>query len=516
MAVDFQPRIVGFLCNWCSYAGADSAGTARMTYPTNIRIIRVPCSGRVDPLLIVKAFQMGADGVLIAGCHPGDCHYTEGNYYARRRFALLRPFLDYLGIESARFRVEWVSASEGQEVVSGGHLLHGTGDQARPQKRAGCGGEAMSETEQIRSKAKELLDAKKVDCVIGYERATDGKNARPMFAYNAKEADRLIFDQTCRHDLVKYLLNRKDKVTAIVVKPCDSRAINLLINEHQMTRDKVVIIGVVCPGVVKTDWNKTGDKLRDACQICQQRTPVVYDVLIGEPKKVEPPAEAYPDVAAMEGKSVAGEAGLLGEGVQPLHPLLRLPPGLSRLLLQRVLRGPARSALGGHQDSPARERDVEHHAGLPSQRTLHRLQRLRAGVPGQHPAQPAEPQAGERSHEALQVPIRHGPGNAATSRRVPEGREAGGGRMSKFISKKDLNSWLAKVRESRRLVAPVKVEDLVLFKEIDRVEDIVSDYVNTDMSPKEFLFPPTEVLFSIAKKDGGVELSPAKVETERP
>ncbi len=114
MAVEFQPKIVGFLCNWCSYAGADSAGTARMTYPTNIRIIRVPCSGRVDPLLIVKSFQMGADGVLIAGCHPGDCHYTEGNYYARRRFALLRPFLEYLGIEAARFRVEWVSASEGK------------------------------------------------------------------------------------------------------------------------------------------------------------------------------------------------------------------------------------------------------------------------------------------------------------------------------------------------------------------------------------------------------------------
>ena len=114
MAVEFQPRIVGFLCNWCSYAGADSAGTARMVYPTNIRIIRVPCSGRVDPLLIVKSFQMGADGVLVAGCHPGDCHYTEGNYYARRRFALLRPFLEYLGIEAARLRVEWVSASEGK------------------------------------------------------------------------------------------------------------------------------------------------------------------------------------------------------------------------------------------------------------------------------------------------------------------------------------------------------------------------------------------------------------------
>lgn len=121
MAVDCQPRIVGFLCNWCSYAGADMAGTSRIAYPPHIRIIRVPCSGRIDPLLIVKSFQLGADGVLVAGCHPGDCHYAEGNYHARRRFALLRSFLDYLGIERDRFRVEWVSASEGKrfsQVVS--------------------------------------------------------------------------------------------------------------------------------------------------------------------------------------------------------------------------------------------------------------------------------------------------------------------------------------------------------------------------------------------------------------
>jgi coenzyme F420-reducing hydrogenase delta subunit len=121
MAIDHEPKIVGFLCNWCSYAGADMAGTSRIIYPPNIRIIRVPCSGRVDPLLIVKSFQQGADGVLIAGCHPGDCHYVEGNYYARRRFALLLPLLEYLGIEPERFRVEWVSASEGKrfsQVVS--------------------------------------------------------------------------------------------------------------------------------------------------------------------------------------------------------------------------------------------------------------------------------------------------------------------------------------------------------------------------------------------------------------
>lgn len=121
MAIDYQPKIVGFLCNWCSYAGADMAGTSRISYPPNIRIIRVPCSGRVDPLLIVKSFQHGADGVLVLGCHPGDCHYAEGNYHARRRFALLRPLLDYLGIEKERFGVEWVSAAEGKrfsQVVS--------------------------------------------------------------------------------------------------------------------------------------------------------------------------------------------------------------------------------------------------------------------------------------------------------------------------------------------------------------------------------------------------------------
>jgi len=93
------------------------AGTSRMAYPTNIRIIRVPCSGRVDPLFIVKCFEEGADAVLVAGCHPGDCHYNEGNYYGRRRFALLRELLDYMGIDKERFRIEWVSASEGKRFA---------------------------------------------------------------------------------------------------------------------------------------------------------------------------------------------------------------------------------------------------------------------------------------------------------------------------------------------------------------------------------------------------------------
>jgi F420-non-reducing hydrogenase iron-sulfur subunit len=110
---EFEPKIIGFLCNWCSYSGADAAGSARKTYPPNVRIVRLMCSGRVDPQFVLKAFQSGADGVMILGCHPGDCHYKEGNYKALRRFHLLRRVLNQLGIEGERLRIDWVSAKEG-------------------------------------------------------------------------------------------------------------------------------------------------------------------------------------------------------------------------------------------------------------------------------------------------------------------------------------------------------------------------------------------------------------------
>ena len=117
----FEPVIAGFLCNWCSYTGADLSGTARLAYPPNLRSIRVMCSGRVDPGFVLSAFRHGADGVLVCGCHPGDCHYVEGNHKAQRRHLLTRRLLAELGIEPERLRLEWVSASEGarfQEVVS--------------------------------------------------------------------------------------------------------------------------------------------------------------------------------------------------------------------------------------------------------------------------------------------------------------------------------------------------------------------------------------------------------------
>ena len=114
---DFEPKIVSFLCNWCSYTGADLAGTSRMKYAHNIRIIRVMCSGRVDPTFVLKSFREGADGVLICGCHPGDCHYHEGNYKCLRRYEFIKRYLEQMGIDKDRIRLEWISASEGKQFA---------------------------------------------------------------------------------------------------------------------------------------------------------------------------------------------------------------------------------------------------------------------------------------------------------------------------------------------------------------------------------------------------------------
>ncbi len=119
--MSFEPKIIGFLCNWCSYTGADLAGTARMKYPANVMNIRVMCSGRVDPGFVLDAFRRGADGVLVCGCHPGDCHYVDGNHKCMRRIPLTKRMMKGFGIDPVRLRLEWVSASEGarfQQVVS--------------------------------------------------------------------------------------------------------------------------------------------------------------------------------------------------------------------------------------------------------------------------------------------------------------------------------------------------------------------------------------------------------------
>jgi F420-non-reducing hydrogenase iron-sulfur subunit len=113
MADEFEPKILGILCNWCTYAGADLAGTSRMQYPSNVRVIRVMCTGRIDPAFILEAFSLGADAVLVSGCHIGDCHYIAGNYKSRRRIALTRKLIEQYGIDPRRLKMTFVSASEG-------------------------------------------------------------------------------------------------------------------------------------------------------------------------------------------------------------------------------------------------------------------------------------------------------------------------------------------------------------------------------------------------------------------
>ncbi|MEE9192869.1 MAG: hydrogenase iron-sulfur subunit [Candidatus Aerophobetes bacterium] len=117
MSEEFEPRIIAFVCNWCSYAGADLAGTARIQYPANVRIIRLMCSGSLDPVYVINSLLLGADGVLIGGCHPGDCHYVSGNYKARRRMTVLKEILKTLGFEENRVWLKWISASEGQKFA---------------------------------------------------------------------------------------------------------------------------------------------------------------------------------------------------------------------------------------------------------------------------------------------------------------------------------------------------------------------------------------------------------------
>ena len=256
MAETFEPRIVGFLCNWCSYAGADLAGTSRSSYPANVRIVRVPCSGRVDPLFIAQALKEGADGVIVLGCHPGDCHYADGNYYARRRYAVMRDLLIFLGVEPERLRLDWVSASEGArfakvvgeftEAVRRMGPRHVAADHSIATPTAPAPPPLAADyaplTAELRKIAKTLLEEKRVDMVLGWEKGTLG--SRPLFARTAEQAARLVFDSTALLNLVNFLRNVKNQRVAVVIRPADARALNVLLHEGQLDRKNLFLIGV--------------------------------------------------------------------------------------------------------------------------------------------------------------------------------------------------------------------------------------------------------------------------------
>jgi F420-non-reducing hydrogenase iron-sulfur subunit len=158
----FEPKILGFLCNWCSYRAADLAGTARIKYPANIRILRVMCSGRVDPTFVLSAFAQGADGVMLAGCHPGECHYVDQNYKAMRRYAMLKQMLAQMGLEDNRLRLVWASAAEGQQLAEAIEKLVADVRELGPLNWSKCWEENQGRREAIRKIAHEHAEAMEV------------------------------------------------------------------------------------------------------------------------------------------------------------------------------------------------------------------------------------------------------------------------------------------------------------------------------------------------------------------
>jgi coenzyme F420-reducing hydrogenase delta subunit/ferredoxin len=268
-------RIVGFLCNWCSYGGADSAGVARATQPTDLRIIRVPCSGRVDPLFIVKALLNGADGVLVSGCHPRDCHYSAGNYYARRRLEVLKQFLPVLGIDDRRFEYTWVSASEAQRwqhvITTFTGRVHALGPaprfgDARPLLKVAD--MALSALRPLGTgKAAALDELKKaikarlpeLECVIGWQQGYDGAHTVPLFAKTPEDVDKLVWGPFNVNNPAVYLPSFKGKKVGIVVKGCDGRSVVEQLQENLISREDLVIFAMPCEGTL--DMARVSEKL---------------------------------------------------------------------------------------------------------------------------------------------------------------------------------------------------------------------------------------------------------------
>ncbi|MCS7254300.1 MAG: hydrogenase iron-sulfur subunit [Armatimonadota bacterium] len=304
----YEPKIVALVCNWCTYAGADMAGTTRLQYPPSVRAIRLPCTGRIDPVFIIKAFEHGADAVLVSGCHPGDCHYLRGNYIARRRFITFRELMQFIGLQMERLQFSWVSASEGakwaqlvtqitSEVASLGPMTAKWGEvhpdgakqielpKLSVERKLSPITKSSYEhmTGELRSLAKKLLGNGDVGVIIGYSMGRLG-NIIPTFITSQDETELLMLNERCVHNLSVYLTNQlvtKFGRVGIVAKGCDIRAINVLIQENKLSREQVFVIGVDCNGVLLN-----GD-VAFKCYSCAVRRPKFYDHLIESKTEVE-------------------------------------------------------------------------------------------------------------------------------------------------------------------------------------------------------------------------------------
>ncbi|HYA00152.1 MAG TPA: hydrogenase iron-sulfur subunit [Candidatus Binatia bacterium] len=317
---DWQPRLVALVCNWCTYAGADMAGMARRTQAPNVRVVRLLCSGRIDPLIIVTAFEQGADGVIVSGCHPGDCHYVQGNLLARRRLTIFSELMDFLGLDRRRLQLAWVSASEGVKwsqvvdeataAVREAGPLRGFGRPAagappvrfpeRPSapRPAPAPGENEATATALRERAASLLGGGEVAVVAGYAAGSLPGQMVPTFVSDAAGTEVLDWNERCLANLSVYLpeLLRRDGRVGMVVKSCDAKAVLGLVREHQIDRDRVVLIGVPCTGV------RPDGRLAAKCYPCAEAVSPIADMTAGTapagPRAVAPdPRDA--EIAAL-------------------------------------------------------------------------------------------------------------------------------------------------------------------------------------------------------------------------
>lgn len=329
----FEPKIVTFLCTWCSYTGADLAGTARLNTPCCIRAVRVPCSGRVSPELVMRAFDEGADGVLVLGCHIGECHYDTGNHRTAKRLPILQALLSFTGLEPERLRLDWVSASESERycriVNEFSTKIQELGPARWKVGHAAAGFPAQAEilryvqplppashhsqiSAQIRAAAKDLLTSGQVSTVIGYEVGPRGRT-RPVFVRSPEQVEKLVWNQDCTHNLSVYLrellsprqapkAEQPPARVALVAKPCDTRSLNVLLGEERFGRQQVHVIAVPCDGIragAGKDSPNGHDHLQERCQQCEQRQPVLSDTWI----EVDTPP---PEPVAIEPQALAG------------------------------------------------------------------------------------------------------------------------------------------------------------------------------------------------------------------
>lgn len=305
----WEPRIVALVCNWCTYTGADGAGTARRTHAPNVRIVRVLCTGRIDPLFILKAFEQGADGVIASGCHPGDCHYVRGNLFARRRLSVFEKLMDFTGLDRRRLHFSWVSASEGvkwsrvvDEATRAVREAGPLGEWARPRDlsaialpqpgpgpRSRVPAQVRSRTdEELRAAAGRLLEEGTVSVVLGYTAGSLPGQMVPTFVTSPADLGLLQWNDRCVNNLATYLPRaleqRPGQRIGVVLKTCDARALAGLLRENQLERSDVVVIGVACEGI----WS--GERLAAKCYACAEAVTPLADVTVGTPASERPTA----------------------------------------------------------------------------------------------------------------------------------------------------------------------------------------------------------------------------------